>query len=387
MAVRERAASHQGGDDGDPGQLGQHRQLAGGAGPDHAAADVQDGALRLEDQPGGLADLLGVRPGHRAVAGQVQLVRPLVRRGGLQRGLRDVDEHRAGAAGGGDVERLGDGARDLGRVGHEEVVLGDRHRDAADVRLLEGVRADRRGSDLAGDRHDRDRVHVRVGERRDQVRGAGPRRRHAHADAAGRRGVPLRGVARALLVADQDVPDGAVHQRVVRREDGATGDPEDVLRARSLQRPDQALRTGDRRARRLAHLLCFLVCPESAQQKTPRPVSATRGDARLGRETQPTRRVRTRISVRMRQPSPPGSSPSSQSVSRPRIQDAGPTSWRPIPIVRDVWVGFQRCSNNPNVSDYPISSAAKPLMVRASAMSREVTPPASWLERVTSTWG
>jgi len=45
-----------------------------------------------------------------------------------------------------------------------------------------------------------------------------------------------------LLVADEDVADGGVHQRVVRREDGAARDAEDVGGAGGLQRHDQALR-------------------------------------------------------------------------------------------------------------------------------------------------
>ena len=149
-------------------------ELLRGARADGAAADVEHRAARLEHQPGRLADLLGVRAGHRAVAGQVQLGRPVERRHRLQRRLRDVDEHRAGAAGAGDVEGLGDPARDLVGVGDQEVVLGDRHRDAADVGLLEGVGADRGGADLAGDGDDRDRVHVRVRDRGDQVGGPGP---------------------------------------------------------------------------------------------------------------------------------------------------------------------------------------------------------------------
>ncbi len=56
----------------------------------------------------------------------------------------------------------------------------------------------------------------------------GPDGRHADADPAGRGGVALRGVARALLVAHQDVADRGVDQRVVRREDRAAGDAEDV---------------------------------------------------------------------------------------------------------------------------------------------------------------
>ena len=83
-------------------------------------------------------------------------------------------------------------------------------------------------------------------------------------DAAGRRGVPLGGVAGALLVPDQDVPDRGVHQGVVRREDGAAGDAEDVLGAGRLERPDQALRAGHRRARLLAHHRVLLCCVEVA---------------------------------------------------------------------------------------------------------------------------
>ena len=253
VAVGERAAGHQRGDDRHPGHLGEHPQLLGGAGADHAAADVQHRAPRLEDQPGGLADLLGVRAGHRAVAGQHQLGRPAERGLRLHRVLGHVDQHRAGTAGRGDVERLGDGPRDVGGVGDQEVVLGDRHRDAADVGLLEGVGADRGAGDLAGDRDHRHRVHVGVGDRGDQVGRARPAGRHADADLAGGAGVALGRVAGALLVPDQDVPDlDRVVERVVRREDRAARDAEDVLGARALQGLDQALCPGDRGPRRPA---------------------------------------------------------------------------------------------------------------------------------------
>ena len=58
-----------------------------------------------------------------------------------------------------------DGARNLlGRL-DEEIVLGDAHRDAGDVALLEGVGADGRGRDLAGDDDERRGVHVGVANR------------------------------------------------------------------------------------------------------------------------------------------------------------------------------------------------------------------------------
>ncbi|CAM5513511.1 hypothetical protein SANTM175S_00990 [Streptomyces antimycoticus] len=143
VAVGERAERHQGGGDGRSGELGEHLQLGGGARLDDAAADVEDGPPGCRDQLGGLADLLGVRLGDGPVAGQVHDGRP--GEGGLRLEdvLGDVHQHRAGTAGGGNVEGLRDDQRDVLRLGDQEAVLGDRHGDADDVRLLEGVGADR----------------------------------------------------------------------------------------------------------------------------------------------------------------------------------------------------------------------------------------------------
>ncbi len=245
VAVREGAERHQGGDHRGAGQLGEDPQLGGGLRLDDAAADVQHRALGADQHLRGLADLLGVRLGDRAVAGQRGLDRPAEGGGRLQRVLGDVDQDRAGAAGGGDVEGLGDHPGDLGRVGDQVVVLGDRHGDAADVRLLEGVGADRLGGDLAGDRDDRHGVHVGVGDRGDQVGRARAGGGHADPDPAGGLGVAGGGVAGALLVPDQDVAHlGGVHQRVVRGKDGPARDAEDGVRAYGLQRADERLGAG-----------------------------------------------------------------------------------------------------------------------------------------------
>ncbi len=128
-------------------------------------------------------------------------------------------------------------------------MLGDRHRDADDVGLLEGVGADGRARDLAGDRDDRDRVHVGVGDRGHQVGRTRAGGGHADADLAGGLRVALGGVPAALLVADQDVADGrGVEQRVVGRQDRAARDAEDDLRPDALERADQGLRTRHRGA-------------------------------------------------------------------------------------------------------------------------------------------
>ena len=90
-------------------------QLGGRLRADHAAADVEHRLLRLGEQLRRGLDLLAVRLGDRPVAGQVDLRRPDERRRVLLRVLRDVDEHRAGATGAGDVVRRGDRRRDVRR--------------------------------------------------------------------------------------------------------------------------------------------------------------------------------------------------------------------------------------------------------------------------------
>ena len=150
-------------------------------------------------------DLLAVRLGDRAVAGQVDLRRPDERRLGLLRVLGDVDEHRTGATRAGDLERRRDRGGDVLGALHQERVLRDRHRDADDVGLLEGIRPHQVREDLAGDADDRHRVHVGVGDRGDEVGRAGAGGRDGDADLVGCRGVALGGVTGALLVAHQDV--------------------------------------------------------------------------------------------------------------------------------------------------------------------------------------
>jgi hypothetical protein len=246
LAVGHRATCHEGRDDGDLGQLDEPAQLLARSGPHDAPTDVQDRSLRRCHEARGLANLLAVRAKHRSVAGQVDLRRPGERRLRLEGVLADVDQDRARASGARDVEGLGDGLRDLRRVGHEVVVLRDRHGDATDVGLLEGVGADGGAGHLARDRHHGHRVHVRVGDRRHQVGRARTRGRHADPDLARGRRVALGRVTGALLVAHEDVADLlGVEHRVVGRQDRAARDAEDGVAADGLEGEYERLRPGD----------------------------------------------------------------------------------------------------------------------------------------------
>jgi hypothetical protein len=149
------------------------------------------------------------------------------------------------------MNRLADRAGDVPGRGDEEVVLGDRQRDAGDVGFLEPVGADQVRGDLAGDGNHGDGVHVGVGQRGDQVGRARSAGRHADAGAAGRLRVPGGGMAGPLLMPDQDVPDPlGVEQRVVRGQDRAAGDAEHDLDAHPLKRHHQGLSPGDLRLER-----------------------------------------------------------------------------------------------------------------------------------------
>ncbi len=63
---------------------------------------------------------------------------------------------------------------------HHEVVLGHRQRHAEDVHLLKGVGADLTRRHLPGDRHQRNRIQLGVGDRGEQIGGAGAGGGQAH---------------------------------------------------------------------------------------------------------------------------------------------------------------------------------------------------------------
>jgi hypothetical protein len=251
VRVGEGAARHQRGHHGRARELGQRQQLGRRTAADDAAADVQHGLLGLGDQRGRGLDLLAVRLGHGTVARQVVLGRPHERGRGLLGVLGDVHENGTGTTRAGDLERRGDRAGDvLGRL-HQDRVLGDRHRDADDVGLLERVRAHQAGEHLTGDRDDRDGVHVGVRDRGDEVRRTGAGGGDGHADLAGGGGVPLGGVPAALLVAHEDVAQlGRCHQGVVDLHDRAAGNAEDVGDAEELEGAHDGLRAGEDGRRR-----------------------------------------------------------------------------------------------------------------------------------------
>jgi hypothetical protein len=248
MPLVHRADAQQGPRDRGIELLGEGQELGLRAGMEDAVAGEDDRALCGGDLRRGDLELLVVAVHRRSEAGQPRdhLLRGRMGRLRLllERVLRDVDVDRAGPAAAGDVERLGDHARQLVRVADEVVVLRHRQGDAVDVDLLERVLADQGRGHVAGDRDHRDRVEHRGADAGHQVGRAGPRGADAHADLAGRTGVPVGGVRAALLVAHEDVPQlRVVAEDVVQRQDHAARVAEHDLDALPEQRLAQDVGT------------------------------------------------------------------------------------------------------------------------------------------------
>ena len=140
-------------------------------------------------------------------------------------------------AGPGDVEGLGEHARQVIGIPDEVVVLGHRQGDAVDVDLLEGILADQRAGHVAGDRDHRDRVEEGGADARHEVGRARPRRAQADPHPAGDPGIAVGGMGPALLVADQHVAQlGVIAQHVVERQDHAAGIAEEDVDALAQER-------------------------------------------------------------------------------------------------------------------------------------------------------
>ncbi len=245
MTVGERATGHKGRHDGNAGQVHQLAQHLGGPRLQDAAARVDHRPFGRENERGGGSYRRRVGVGRRLVAGQVDSVRPVPLHGGVRDVFREVDEHRSRATGRRDVECLAHDLGDIGGVGDEPVVLCDPEGDTGRVALLEGVGPDCARGNLAADAHQRDRVHIGVGERGHDVGSARPTCDHRHSRPAGCLRVAFGHMPGALLVSNQDVADRRVEDGVVYGQDRTSGKAEDNFDPLHFQAFHKRLRSGE----------------------------------------------------------------------------------------------------------------------------------------------
>ncbi len=161
---------------------------------------------------------------------------------------------------------------------------------------------------LAGDADHRDRVGERGVEAGDHVGAGRAGGADADADVAGDPGPAVGRVRAALFVADGDVPDRAVLQRRVERQDRRAGDAEDGVDALGLQRPRP--RPPCRRILVSAgpsseHVLDHLE-QRGVVERAVRPGRAGRATSWATRPAERQRRRRPRARLRWRCPCPCG---------------------------------------------------------------------------------
>ncbi len=205
VGLVEPALTHQGARDRGIQLFGKALQLGRRPGGDGPAARVDERAAAFRKHL------------HRALQlffrgkGKLRARRKLFQRRKLAelRGhvLRDIHQHRAGAPAPRDGEGLPQGIRQLFHMLHDEIVLGDRHRDPGDVHLLKAVEAQKAEIDVPGDRDHRDRIHIGRRDPGDKIGRPGAGRRDADPRFPAGARVAVRGVRRPLLVGRLDMPD------------------------------------------------------------------------------------------------------------------------------------------------------------------------------------
>ena len=138
----------------------QLRQLFSRVGKNYATAGVDDRTLGFLQNLHGLLDLTEMPLDHRVVRTHLDRLR-IVELAHLRRDvLRDIDDDRTRTTGGGNVERLLDGQRQILDILDQEVVLDAGAGNTDGIALLESILTDVLGRHLTGDHDHRNRVHV-----------------------------------------------------------------------------------------------------------------------------------------------------------------------------------------------------------------------------------
>jgi hypothetical protein len=203
MLGRQRAQSLQGQHGRDLGGIDEGAEVLHRIAQRDAAAAIDHRPLRLRDQRQCLVQAR--RPSALHGIRRQRRMRRQVRRIGHLHVLRQVDQHRPGAAAARNAEGLGHHHRQVLDTAHDEAVLDHRQGHAEHVQFLERVGAHQVVRHLAGQHHHRHRIQHRIGDAGDQVGCARAGGRHAHADAPAGARITVRGERRALLVANQHV--------------------------------------------------------------------------------------------------------------------------------------------------------------------------------------
>ena len=190
--------------DGDAQQFGELRHRVGGSAMRHAAARVNHRPLAGADRIDDRLEFVGLRTANRAIAGQVHRRVPVGNDLLHLHVFTDVDQDRSRSARRRNVKRFLHHPRQVFGARDEVVVLRDAAADFHHRRFLKRIVTQRGRTHLPRDRDHRDRVHLRVGNARDEVGRAGAAGAEANARLAGGARVAVRHESAALFVARED---------------------------------------------------------------------------------------------------------------------------------------------------------------------------------------
>lgn len=212
-----------------------------GPGGKHAAARAENRPLAGGERLGGLADLEGMPLGAGLIADDIHRAAVIELPDHLLLHIDgDVDEHRAGTPGRGNVERLFEYPGKVGGLFDDVAMLCERFGGAGDVGLLKHVPAQQIAADLAGDDHQGDGVHVGGGNTGEQIGGAGAGGGHTDADPARNPGISGRCMGRILLGAHQHMVEGTAGEGVVKRANRRAGISKQCVDSLQLQALDHS---------------------------------------------------------------------------------------------------------------------------------------------------
>ena len=242
--------------DRDVEHLGDHADLVGRVRQDRAVSGQDHGPSRAEKVQGRLLDRLPVvraRPVHGPAHLDRILYRLLLHVGGqaqMDRTRPPADRH---------PERLVPDGRNAVGPEREDAVARHLLEDVDDIDALRAgflERASPEGlrRDLPRQHDDRNRVRIRAGDSREEVGGAGARRRHARAQPAAGARVAVGHERGPGLVLRHDELNLAPDGRGEQGEDGSTDHAEHVPDARFTEGVDQILGDLALRARRTTRL-------------------------------------------------------------------------------------------------------------------------------------
>ena len=228
VGSREAAQPHHGGGNRGIHALRQPQKLRRCARGDHAAADIEQRLLCLPDCLSGARKAVLAR---RLCRRHSNCGPRCIIRVGERDVFWDIDQNGPFSPGARNAECLTQAGGKILYFFDDEAVLGDRHRDAGGVNLLEAVAPKEGDVHVARDKDDGDGIHKCGGDACDEIGGARARGGKADSRFPACTSIALGCVRSALFMGCEDMADFTTIsiERIIHREDGCAGVPENCI--------------------------------------------------------------------------------------------------------------------------------------------------------------